>query len=206
MSLRVYRIPFSTNVERVALAAAHKGLPVEWVDISPDDRSEVVRLSGQELVPVLETDDRVIHDSPVILRYLERHWPEPPLWPADPARAAEADVFVEWFNKVWKGPPNFVAAELQKDEPDRARVDEQGQKVTAAVNVFERLLDGRDYLLGDEFGIADATAFPFLRYALYPPDEDDSDVFHEVLHGWQPIDGHPRLEAWIRRVDALPRA
>ena len=29
MGLTLYRIPFSTNVERVALALAHKGIPVE---------------------------------------------------------------------------------------------------------------------------------------------------------------------------------
>ena len=57
--LRLYRIPFSTNVERVALALAHKGVDVEWVDIDPNDRSEVVRVSGQELVPVLVEGDRV---------------------------------------------------------------------------------------------------------------------------------------------------
>ena len=39
--MRVYRIPFSTNVERVALAAGHKGLPIEWIDVDPDDRSPV---------------------------------------------------------------------------------------------------------------------------------------------------------------------
>ena len=37
--IRVYRIPFSTNVERVALAAGHKGMEVDWVDVDPDDRS-----------------------------------------------------------------------------------------------------------------------------------------------------------------------
>ena len=31
--MRVYRIPYSTNVERVALALAHKSMPVEWVDV-----------------------------------------------------------------------------------------------------------------------------------------------------------------------------
>ena len=41
IALRVYRIPFSTNVERVALAAGHKGLEVEWVDVDPHDRSAV---------------------------------------------------------------------------------------------------------------------------------------------------------------------
>ena len=32
---RVYRIPFSTNVERVAIAAGHKGIAIEWVDVDP---------------------------------------------------------------------------------------------------------------------------------------------------------------------------
>ena len=80
--LRLYRIPFSTNVERVALALAYKGADVEWVDIDPNDRSEVVRVSGQELVPVLVEGDRVLTDSPVILEYLEECFPEPPLYPS----------------------------------------------------------------------------------------------------------------------------
>jgi Glutathione S-transferase, N-terminal domain len=30
-------MPFSTNVERVALAAGHKGMEVDWVDHNPGD-------------------------------------------------------------------------------------------------------------------------------------------------------------------------
>ena len=33
--VRVLRLPFSTNVERVALAAAHKGIAIAWVDVTP---------------------------------------------------------------------------------------------------------------------------------------------------------------------------
>ena len=43
--LRVHRIPHSTNVERVALAAGHKGLAVNWVDHDPADRTEIRALS-----------------------------------------------------------------------------------------------------------------------------------------------------------------
>jgi len=52
--LRLYRAPFSTNVERVALALAHKGLEVESMFISYEDRSLVEEVSGQGLVPVIE--------------------------------------------------------------------------------------------------------------------------------------------------------
>ena len=71
MRLRVHRIPWSTNVERVALAAGHKGLEVDWVDHDPDDRSAIVELSGQELVPVAEIDGQVVVDSTRIIERLE---------------------------------------------------------------------------------------------------------------------------------------
>ena len=56
--ITLYRAPFSTNVERVALALAHKGVAVESVVIDYDDRSPVERVSGQPLVPVLVDDGR----------------------------------------------------------------------------------------------------------------------------------------------------
>src|SRR5213076_2482901 len=102
MRVTVHRIPVSTNVERIALAAAHKGMGVEWVDHDPADRSAIRALSGQDLVPVAELDDgRVLVDSMVIVAELERQVPFPRLWPTDPVRRAELDVFVEWFNGVW---------------------------------------------------------------------------------------------------------
>jgi glutathione S-transferase len=204
--LRVYRIPFSTNVERVALALAHKGVEVEWVDVPADDRSEVVRVSGQELVPVLVHGDRVLFDSPVVLAYLEEQYPEPPLYPADPARRAEVQVFLDWFNRLWKQPPNLIAAEELKPAPDRERITELEQRIGDSLPVFEDLLAGRDYLFGDEPTVADVTAFPFLKYAVLW-EEGDDERFHEILRQTMRFDGrYPRLEAWIRRVDALPRA
>jgi glutathione S-transferase len=202
--LVVYRIPFSTNVERVALALAHKGMEVEWVDIDPADRSAVREVSGQELVPVLVDGARVVFDSTAILRYLEELRPEPALWPRDPARRAELDVFLDWFNRVWKRPPNEIEAERSKPEPDEARIAELGREPTSALDLFEALLDGREYLYGD-FSAADCIAFPFLKYAV-DRNEADDEPFHEILREFQPIDGHPRLEAWIRRVDEHPRA
>ena len=55
--LRLYRFRYSTNVERVALALAYKGIEVESVEIDPDDRTPVRELSGQDLVPVLVEAD-----------------------------------------------------------------------------------------------------------------------------------------------------
>ena len=203
--LRVYRIPFSTNVERVSLALAHKGLEVEWEDVDPADRSPVERLSGQPLVPVLVHDGRVIADSTVILGYLEELQPEPPLFPRDEARAAELEVFLDWFNRVWKRPPNEIEAERGRAAPDAERIAELARELTGSLELFERLLAGRDYLFG-EFSAADCATFPFLKYSLLV-DEADTEEFHLILGEYLALNGgYPRLEAWIRRVDARPRA
>ena len=194
--MKVYSVPFSTNCERIALAAAYKGVEIEWHEVPYDERSEVIEVSGQDLVPVVVADGLVLHDSPVILRWLEKQHPEPPLWPATRARRAEVDVFVDWFNRLWKRPPNLIAVGR---DPEK-----YGPRITASLDVFESLLDGREYLFGD-FGVADVIAFPFLKYAVLW-DEGDEHEFHRVLQRWLPIDGHPGVEAWIRRVDAHPRA
>jgi glutathione S-transferase len=204
--LRVYRVPFSTNVERVALAAAHKGIELEYVDVPYEDRTEVVRVSGQELVPVLVDGDLVLSDSPVILDHLEERFPEPPLYPADAARRAEVRVFVDWFNRVWKRPPNLIYVEETKPNPDREKIAELRTRITGALPLFEDLLHGRDFLFGARLTMADVIAFPFLKYATVW-DEGDEHRFHEILRDAMPLDGcYPRLEAWIDRMNALPRA
>jgi maleylpyruvate isomerase len=69
--MRLHAIPHSTNVERVALALGLKGVDaVDWVLHDPSDRAAIRALSGQDLVPVLETDDgQVISGSDAIARW-----------------------------------------------------------------------------------------------------------------------------------------
>jgi glutathione S-transferase len=205
--LRLYRIPHSTNVERVALALAHKGLEAESVWIDPADRSEVRKVSKQTLVPVLVDGDEVIADSTRILEHLEERYRQRPLYPEDTAPRAEMQVFIDWFNRVWKVPPNAITAELEKARPSQRRLDGWGAQLAGWVDLFERLLEDRGHLLGEDFSAADCVAFPFLKYAALPLPDGDDELFHRVLRDYQPLgDTHPRLEAWVRRVDSRPRA
>jgi glutathione S-transferase len=202
--MTLYRAPFSTNVERVALALAHKGLDVDSVVISYEDRSPVIEVSGQPLVPVLVDGGEVIADSVRILRHLEERHPDPPLFPRDRARRAELDVFLEWFNEVWKVAPNAIEEELERDDPDDERVTALAARMRASLDLFEALLDGRDHLFGD-FSAADCAAFPFLKFGKLRDPEDD-ELFHRILEEHLRLDdGYPRLSAWIDRVNKRPR-
>src|SRR5206468_3303382 len=92
------------------------------------------------------------------------------------ARRAEVRIFVDWFNRAWKRAPNEIA--------DHGATDALAVDMRRAVELFEALLNGRDYLFG-EFGLADVTAFPFLKYASFglPPDDD------ELLDDYYPAPG-----------------
>jgi len=205
--IRVHRIPYSTNVERVALAAGAKGIAVEWVDHEAAERGALRELAGQELVPVAEIDGDVVIDSMRIVARLEDLVSDPPLFPAAPAERAAVAIFVEWFNEVWKGPPNDLDDELAKPEPDPAAVEDLIARTRGWMPYFESMLTGRPFLSGETFGAMDICAFPHLKYAVLDTEPGDDEAFHPVLERClKPADAYPLLCDWVRRVDALSRA
>jgi glutathione S-transferase len=191
--LQLYRAPWSTNVQRVTMALAHKGLEHESVVISYDDRGAVEEVSGQPLVPVLVADGEVVTDSMAIVAWLDERYPDKPLYPSDHARRAELEMFIEWFNRVWKVEPNKIEA---GGDPKAL-----GATMRVRLALFESLLEGRDFLFGD-FGAADCCAYPFLKYAA-GRDPADDETFHRILEEHQSVEGRPRLAAWIERVAAV---
>jgi glutathione S-transferase len=204
--IRLYEIPYSTNVERVTLALARKGLEAEHVEIDPADRGPVRAVSGQDLVPVLEDEGEMVADSLRILRYIETRYPDPPLWPADPVAAARVDLFLDWFDRAWKGPPNEIAALLADPEANSERIGSLSALMAERLDVLARLLGAGPWFSGEEPGAADFAAFPFLKYA-HRRDPGDDELFHRVLDEHQRLGPrHEPLRAWIERVDALPRA
>lgn len=204
--IKLYGFKYSTNCERVALALAHKGLDHEEVHVDPYDRWLVNEVSGQDLVPVIEDDSTIVHDSTWILYYLENQYPDNPLFPDDPVRREELGVFIDWFNWVWKVPPNAIEDELDSDNPDTEVVARLGDEMTNSLYRFEALLEKRDWLWSDEMTVADVIAFPFLKYGHLGLPDDDDWLFHEILVRYLPVgDDHPRVQAWIERMNELPR-
>jgi glutathione S-transferase len=204
-AVRLYRAEWSTNCERVGLALAHKGIDAQSVLIEYSNRGPVEAISGQGLVPVIEDAGQVIGDSVAILRHLDQRTPDPPLFVADPGARAGLEVFIEWFERVYKQAPNAIEAELEGEDPDRELIARQSAQLAAHVDLFERLLSDREYLFV-ELGAADFVAYPFLKYAL-GRDPADDELFHRILDEHQPLgEGRPNLRAWIERMAELPRS
>ena len=126
-SVRLYRAEWSTNCERIGLALAYKGIEAQSILIEYSNRGPVEAISGQGLVPVIEDAGEVINDSVAIMRHLDRRTPDPPLFPADPTCRAGVEVFLGWFEHVYKPAPNAIEAELESDDPDEALIAALGR-------------------------------------------------------------------------------
>ena len=191
--MRAWGIPWSTNCERVTIAAALAGVPVEWTNVTFDDRTLIEELSGQRGVPIAELDGKIVVGSLAIVGRIA-----PELWPADPRTRALVDTFLEWFDRIWLHPLGVLWRD--QDEDRRARA---AKRLDRSIDRFEALLED-DYLFG-EVSVADVAAYPFLKYATDSNPEDDYDI-HEIMRHSLSVERRPRVAAWLDRIAALPQA
>ena len=148
--IRVHRIPFSTNVERVALACGLKGIEVEWVDHDPADRRPLIALSGQPLTPVAELGGEVVSDSPPDPRAARRAVSRSAAVSRRSGRRAAGGGLRRVVQRGLEGPGE--RARRRSAEPRRpgtpARTD-RGLDRSASTTSLSR---HRHYLLGTEAG------------------------------------------------------
>jgi glutathione S-transferase len=179
---------------KAEIALLEKGLAFERVAVAFDanDRyepkhPEVLRVNPKRQVPVLIHGEVEVFDSTQIFEYLEDRWPEPPLWPKDPAGRTEARQLELKSDEVYF--PHVIrlmGLEAMPDDPAAVAAREAAARFTA---VMEARLQTRDYLAGD-FSYADIA---FFMAALFGERK-----------GAPLTATTPRLIAWRERMLARP--
>ena len=101
----------------------HKGIEHEWVKLVPGAHPLRLRLAGFRggTVPALRLDGRRVVGSRCISRLLDEVKPEPPLFPADPARRRALEEAEEWGDTVLQPIPRRLLRWALRHHPD-ARV------------------------------------------------------------------------------------
>lgn len=138
-------------------------------------------------VPALRLDDgQVLTEAAVILQYLADHKPESGLAPK--AGTLERYRLMEWLN--------FIAAEIHKTLGAlfNPRITPEWKDDRIALfgrrcDFVARALDGKPYLMGDKFGVADAYLFTILGWA---------NLFKLDMGKW------PALQSYAERIAARP--
>ncbi len=192
--LTFYENAFSPFARKVRMVLEHKGIEYEAIDgLSLGNRDQLLGVNGRVEVPTIVHDGIVVVNSADIVAYLERVFPERPVFPADHAgwvkaraweRCADSTIdpilidisYWTWAIRNDQRPEGLLAA---------ARAD-----MDTIYAALEAALEG-DFVCG-EVSVADMALFPHLSAT--------------KLLG-VPMDGtrFPKLLAWYKRCrdDAL---
>ena len=127
------------------------------------DGSDYYQVTAKGQVPLLELDDGArLSEGPVILQYIADHAPGCGLAPA--AGTMERYRVMEWLN--------FVTSELHKGFSPlfNPKMPQEGKDILVArlkdrFAYVDRHLEGKDYLMGAQFCIADAYLFTISQWA-----------------------------------------
>jgi glutathione S-transferase len=177
---------------RVRIVLAEKGIEYETVEVDLDDRPAwIYEKNPLGRVPVLEEDTFLLAESAVIDEYVDDRYPEPPLWPADPAERALGRMLVFRFDELSR--PYYA---LRRGE------DGAADRLDVALGELDRLLQGRPFLSGREFGLADIAYVPWILRARDRLDVDLSRF--SALADWVArLEERPSIAAEIEVVASL---
>lgn len=146
------------------------------------------KINPKGYVPALALDNgEVLSEAAVICQYLADQKPESGLAPA--LGTMERYRLMEWLNFVTAEVHKMIGALFNpKMTPEMKAV--QIAVIERRLNALENMLEGRQYLMGDRFSIADAYLFNVFNWT----------KIHKIdTSKW------PKLEALIARVAARPK-
>ena len=144
--------------------------------------------------PVLRDDQRghTVAESTIVIEYLDLRFP-------GPVRFIPEDPDLAWQARMWdRFLDSYVHEPMQKIVTDRLRpaggsdptgVEMARAQIRQSYDILEARMPGREWLVGDSFGLADCAASPALFYA----------------HTVEPLDTtHPELTAYLGRLMRRP--
>jgi glutathione S-transferase len=180
--MKLYDFNAAPNARRASMFVAEKGLNIPRVEVDLAAREQMgedyEKVNAYRQIPALELDDgTVITESSAICLYLERLHPEPCLMGSTPLQQAQ---ILMWDRRMeltgqqaiadaFRNANAFFAGRAMSGPDDFAQIPELAERGRIrAERFFDRLdtlLGDRRYVVGDEFSIADITAFVAVDFA-----------------------------------------
>ena len=165
--MKLYYAPGACSLTvHIALREAGGKFDIERVDI-PNKKTETGAdywaINPKGYVPALKTNDgAILTEVAVILQYIADQNPAAKLAP--PYGSMERYHLMEWLN--------FIATEVHKQigalfnpkmTPEMKAV--QAGVIERRMNAFDKMLAGRQYVMGDAFSVADGYVYNMMLWA-----------------------------------------
>jgi glutathione S-transferase len=208
MAIDVYWGSGSPYSWRVLLALEFKRLAYEShvLQFSKQEHKspQMLRMNPRGRVPVLKDGDYVVFESLACLLYLDRKYPQHPLFGTTAEEAGTImRVICEYQSYAEQHITRIVSAVFLD------QLDQQAEEITRAMHVVggeARTIEGRlshsDWLVGEAASAADLVVFPgimLLRRAMEKREAGD------LRSRFLPMETtYPAIARWIERMEQLP--
>ena len=193
--MKLYYFPLSTYSQKALIALFEKHAEFESEEVKLFDEAERERyrkIYPLGRIPLLVLDDgHMIPESSIIIEYLDAHFEDGPRLIPSGAEAARQTRFHDRMMDLYVN-DSIATLLFQSWKPEAARdqelIDRSRFRAGVMYDFMEQRLDGRTWLMGEDFTMADCAAGPALLYA--------GDLF--------PFADRPRIAAYWERLRTRP--
>ncbi|RIA83116.1 glutathione S-transferase [Glomus cerebriforme] len=214
MTIQIIGFAKSAYTLKVTAVLKELGIPYEvtqpakFEDIKTPEYLATKHPFGK--IPVLIDDGFRLYESRAITRYLINKYQgtknSTVLIPSDVQKAALVEQFISVETSYYDGPVSKLVAQevftkLRGGSPDPEIVKEAREEINKVLDVYEKILEGKDYLTG-EFSLADVLHCPYTHYSVATGHDDlwNDPKRPNVARWWKNIS---ERESWKKIVDEL---
>ncbi len=176
--MKLYAHPFSSYSQKVLIALYENATLFEYRNLEePEASAELAALWPLKRFPVLLDDGRCILESSTIVAHLQAHHPGPVCLIPPGDAGLEVHMLDRIFDNYVMTPMQKVVLDALRPAADRDRygVVEARELLNQIYPWLDQRLEGRHWIAGADFTLADCAAAPSLFYA---------DWAHEIPAGY----------------------
>ncbi|WP_339896510.1 glutathione S-transferase family protein [uncultured Gilvimarinus sp.] len=200
-TVQIYGATFSVFVRVVALVCEEKNIPYQYSKTLKHQPFEMHSEAHFNLhpfgkIPILQHGDNTLCETASIIRYLDRAFGPETLQGGNEWERAHID---QWCSLITHYIDFYVVRQFMLElvfpkgangEPRLDVIADNRPRAEHALNIIAQQLGDTDYLVGDQFSLADAMLAPMLAY-----NKDAPDCINLVR-------AHPKLLQYANRLQA----
>jgi len=156
-TMTLYSDPNSAQSHRVRIVLGEKDLVFNVEDVAHGQNNEdLIALNPNNTTPTFVDRNLVLHESRVIMEYLDERFPHPPLMPVDPVIRAKTRMVLHYIEKDLYG----LLDDLKSSGEKKSRGAKQKLKENLMLSLD--FIQGKKFFLSDDFSIIDCSMAPIL--------------------------------------------
>ena len=188
------------------IVARELGIAVELKKVNTKDKTfegggDYWKVNARGYVPALELDNgQVLTEGPAIVQYLADQKPDAGLAPRN--GTFERYRLQEWLNFLTSEVHKQFSPLFKPNTPDDYKAIAK-QNIATRFDWLDKQLEGKDYLMGKQFTVADAYLFVLLNWTR--PTQIDLSKWPNLVAYQKRVGGRPKVKEALQGEGLLPK-